>query len=285
MKSILFLILVVLSSSSIAADEISGANDVRHPVASMDTQSNIATPAYYDDEKNLAKLAEKISSLNKDKRDALEILEKVDSFYSKSFYNLLMLILALTSIVGLLIPIIISAYQTKLLKGQTINLQQTITNEVASKLSELKETLYADNEKKMLELEGDVKKIIEKMEAEYKVEIKNLRAESLARINHVSAATCFVNKEYGTAAKFYFRAALNYMKYNNHSGIRNVTNFLIKNVMAKIPSDHETPQLDERYNKFIKELSSFNTESIYNDAISELKSAWDDFEKRAKRSK
>ncbi|MFJ5358960.1 hypothetical protein [Pectobacterium sp. CHL-2024] len=78
-KILLVLIFVVLSSNSIADDNKPDSNDINHPTTSVGKQSDVDVLSYFDDEKNLAKLAEKIS-LNKEKRDALEILEKVDFF-------------------------------------------------------------------------------------------------------------------------------------------------------------------------------------------------------------
>lgn len=278
-KVLLVLILVFLSGNSIADDKKLDANDIHHPAISVGNPSDVDILNYFDNEKNLNKLAEKISS-NKEKRDTLEILDKVNSFYSNSFSSLQTIIIAMIGIVGVVIPLIISAYQARVLKRQTINLQKIINNEVSAKLLELKQELYADNERRMLNLENDVKKIIEKMEDEYKSEIKNLRAESLARINHLSAATCILTKEYKTSALFYFDAGLNYMEYKNHYNLRRAIDSLINDVIKNISSNDKDSELNESYKEFITELSLFNTDSIYSDAIADLKSSWMDFEKR-----
>lgn len=285
MKNILFLILVVLSSSSIAADKASDVDGASHPIVSIETQSHIDPSAYYDDEKNLAKLAEKISSINKEKRDAIEILETVDSFYSKSFNTLLLLIISIIGIVGVIIPLVIAGYQNKLIKKQTVNLQESIDNEVETKLLELKKSLYADNEQKMLDLERDVKKIIDAMEGEYKAGIKNLRAEALARINHNSASNYLQRKSYRLSAEYYFIAGILYIQYKDHFNLRRVLKTLIDSVINKLPPNSKTESFEKIYNNFLKKISVFNTESIYSDDIKKLKSVWNDFEKRAEAEK
>jgi hypothetical protein len=282
-KILLVLILVFLSQNSIADDKKIDTNDIHYPIDSVGKQSDVDVLSYFDDEKNLAKLAEKVS-LNKEKRDALEILEKVDSFYSKSFNSLLTLIISIIGIAGVFIPLGISYYQANLLKKQTIDLQERISNEVSEKLSDLKKSLYADNEKRMLNLEGDLKKNIERIEEEYKNEIKKLRSESLARINHLSAATCLLSEAYGSSSSYYFDAALNYMKYSDHGNLRRVISSLKENdIFVKIPPQNKTPELDKKYNKFITELSSFNVDSIYNDDVIWLKKTWKEFEKRVEK--
>ncbi|MDX6917583.1 hypothetical protein R9X49_20955 [Pectobacterium carotovorum] len=281
---LLLLTLVVLSPHSIADDKKLDAIDIHQQTVSVSTQSNVDAFNHFDDEKNLAKLAEKISS-SKEKRDALEILEKVDSFYSKSFNSLLALIISIIGIAGIFIPLGISYYQAKLLRKQTIDLQERISNEVSEKLSDLKKSLYADNEKRMLSLDGDLKKNIERIEKEYKIEIKSLRSESLARINHLSAATCLLNEVYGTSSSYYFDAALNYMDYSDHGNLRRVIFSLKDNdIFAKIPPQNKTPELDKKYNDFINRLSSFNVDSIYNDDVIWLKKTWREFEKRVEKN-
>ncbi|MBN3083270.1 hypothetical protein H4F49_21880 [Pectobacterium polaris] len=284
MKNILFLILVVLSSSSIADDKKSDANDIPQQTVSVSTQPNVDAFNYFDDEKNLAKLAEKVSSLNKEKRDALEILDKVDSFYSKSFNALLLLIIAMIGIVGVAIPLVISFYQTRLLKKQNSELKKSIDNEVSIKLSDLKASLYLDNKNEMLKLEDDVivkiDGVISKIKSEYRDEINKAKAESLARINHLGAVSSIVNKEYGAGAVFYFYAGVNYIEYNNHRKLRSLIEVILREVIKQIPSDYREPLLNKAYDEFIKKLSLFNVDSIYSDNINELELAWRDFEKR-----
>ncbi|MEQ9905049.1 hypothetical protein [Pectobacterium aroidearum] len=280
MKNILFLIFVILSSNSMADDKKSDTNDIPQQTVSVSTQPNVDSFNYFDDERNLAKLAEKISSLNKEKRDALEILEKVDSFYSKSFYNLLMLIIAMIGIVGVIIPLVISFYQTRTLKNQNANLKRNIDDEFSIKLSDLKDSIYDYNKGEMLRLENDVKNMMIKIERDYKIEIENLRAESLARINNTIAGTCLVNKHYKTSAKYYFQAGLNYIKYKNHYSLRHVIQNLMKKVIPNLLPNDSDESINEKYKKFINRLSEFNTESIYDDDISGLKSVWMEFLKR-----
>ncbi|QRN39358.1 hypothetical protein [Pectobacterium carotovorum] len=281
MEKILFLILAVLSSNSMADDKKLDDNDIHHPTISVGTQSNINEFTYYDDEKNLAKLADKVSSLNKEKRDALEILEKVDSFYSKSFNTLLLLITTIIGIVGVVIPLVISSYQTRLLKKQNSNLKISIDNEFSIKLSNLKDSIYEYNKNEMLKLEGDVRDVMMKIEANYKVEIEKLRAESLAKINHHSATTCFVSGDYGLAALLFFNAGLYYMSYGYHKNLRIVIDSLVKSVVINIPSNYDSALLYEVYDQFMEKLSLFDTDLIYSNDVVNLKSVWNEFEKRA----
>lgn len=278
-KILLVLIFVVLSSNSIADDNKPDSNDINHPATSVGKQSDVDVLSYFDDEENLAKLAEKIS-LNKEKRDALELLEKVDSFYSKSFYNLLLLIIAMISLVGVVIPFLITSYQTRLLKRQNISLQESIKNEVASRLSKLKQDLYFDNDNKILELKSNIKSNMERMEGEHNIAINKLRSECLARINNIKAGTCLINKSYNESAIFYFQAGLYYMQYESHYDLRYVIENLIRKVIPNMSSGDSDTEVIENYKKFLERLLSFNTELIYIDDIKELKSVWLEFLKR-----
>lgn len=277
---LLLLTLVVLSPHSIADDKKPDANDFHHPTISVGTQSAINESAYYDDEKNLTKLAEKVSSLNKEKRDAIDILDKVDSFYSKSFNTLLLLITAMIGIVGGVIPFVISLYQARLIKKENINLQESISNEVDSRLSKLKEELRVENENRAIELKSNISDGMRKMEDKYNDEIKKLRAESLGKISNVIAGTFLINKVYRESAIFYFQAGLNYMTYKSHSDLKNVIKHLVKKVVPNLSPDDSDVDVNERYKKFIDRLSLFNTESMYDDSIEELKSVWMEFLKR-----
>jgi hypothetical protein len=70
-----------------------------------------------------------------DKVSALEILEKVDKFYSESFTNLLWAMGWVIGIVGLLIPILIHLVQYYSLKKEVKNLQNEILIEAENKIS------------------------------------------------------------------------------------------------------------------------------------------------------
>ncbi|GKW43265.1 hypothetical protein LOZ86_16405 [Pectobacterium parvum] len=279
-KILLLLTLVVLSPHSIADDKKTDANDIHHPTISVGTKSNINEFTYYDDEKNLAKLAEKVSSLNKEKRDAIEILDKVDSFYSKSFNNLLLLITAMIGVVGVVIPLVISSYQTRLIKIQSVSLQENIRGEMDSELLKLKDDIRIENEAGFLELKSNISEVTERIEGEYKSEIENLRAESLARINNSVAGGCLSNGNYNLSALFYFQAGLGYIQCKNHGRLKDVINSLVGNVIPNMSFYNAAAEDGDEYEKFMDGLSSFNTESIYDSDIAVLKSVWGEFLKR-----
>ncbi|MCL6353621.1 hypothetical protein [Pectobacterium polaris] len=280
MKKILLLILAVLSSSSMADDKKLDANDIHHSTVSVSTQPKVDAFNYFDDEKNLTKLAEKISSLNKEKRDALEILEKVDSFYSRSFNTLLLIIISMIGLVGVFIPLVISIYQNRLIKSQSVSLQGNIRSEVASGLLKLKDDIRIENEGGFLELKGNISEVTERIESEYKYEIEMLRAESLARISNSIAGSCWTNGNYNLSVMFYCQAGLGYMQCKNHGRLKDVINSLVDNVIPNMSFYDGTTEDGDKYENFMDGLSSFNTESIYDNDIAVLKSVWMGFLKR-----
>ncbi|MFJ5358959.1 hypothetical protein [Pectobacterium sp. CHL-2024] len=184
-------------------------------------------------------------------------------------------------VVGVIIPLVISAYQTRSIKNQNVNLKENIDNEFSIKLSELKDSIYDYNKNEILKLENDVKNMMIKIEGDYKIEIENLRAESLARINNVIATTCLINKDYKTSAEYYFLSGLYYIEYKSHYNLKNVIKSLTESVVPNLSPDDSEPSINKKYEKFIGKLSSFNTEFIYNDDIVELKSVWGGFLKRS----
>ncbi|WP_323667117.1 hypothetical protein [Pectobacterium punjabense] len=277
MKNILFLILVVLSSSSMADDKISGPNDVHHPTVSIDTQDNIDAPTYYDDEKNLTKLAEKLSSINKEKRDALEILEKVDSFYSKSFYNLLLLVIAMIGLVGGLIPLGISYYQSKSFKSQMAKSQEDIESNFSQKLEELKGKLASENEEKMAGLEMKIELMLKDIEKKTNDDVVKVKYQSLGLIFHTLAATCSYGESYRSASGHLLTAGFYYINCGDGSNLRNIINDLTKNTLAKIPKDKDVTILKERYNKFINKMENYDKKNEYSNEVMKLKLLWEGF--------
>ncbi|MEQ9769654.1 hypothetical protein ABRQ03_02160 [Pectobacterium jejuense] len=280
MKNILFLILVVLSSSSIADDKTSGTNDVRHPTVLIDMQSNIDASAYYDDEKNLIKLAEKISSLNKEKRDALEILDKVNSFYTNSFNSLQTMVAAMIALVGVAIPLVISFYQSSLLKNQSIKLQGDIELNFSNKLEELKRELSSENEKKMAVLEVKVKEMLQSIEEKNKIEINKVRSESLARIFHTIGSNYNYRKVYTSSAMYLVMAGSYYIDYDDDLNLNRIMNSLINQVVPQLTKNNKTTEMENRYARFMKKIKNYNSKGKYTDAIKKLEGLWRENDKK-----
>ncbi|GKX44542.1 hypothetical protein SOASR015_35760 [Pectobacterium carotovorum subsp. carotovorum] len=276
MKSILFLIFFVLSSSSIADDKKSDANDIPQQTVSVSTQSNVDAFNHFDDEKNLAKLAEKISS-SKEKRDALEILEKVDSFYSKSFYNLLLLVIAMIGLVGGVIPLGISYYQSKSFKSQVAKSQEDIENNFSQKLEELKGKLASENEEKMAGLERKIELMLNDIEKKTNDDVVKVKYQSLGLIFHTLAATCSYGESYRSASGHLLTAGFYYMNCGDEANLRNVINELTKSTLAKTPKDKDMTILKGRYNKFINKMKNYEKRNEYSDEVMKLKLLWESF--------
>lgn len=275
-KVLLVLILVFLSQNSIADDKKPDANDIHHPTIPVGKQSDVDVLNYFDDEKNLAKLAEKISS-NKEKRDALEILEKVDSFYSKSFYNLLLLVIAMIGLVGGLIPLGISYYQSKSFKFQMAKSQEDIEHNFSQKLEELKGKLASENEEKMVELERKIELMLKDIEKNTKNDVAKVKHQSLGLIFHTLAATCSYGESYRSASGHLLTAGSYYIDCGDGSNLRNVINELTKHTLAKTPKDKDISILKGRYNKFINKMENYDKKNEYSNEVMKLKLLWEGF--------
>lgn len=278
MKNIISVVLLIMSMNAMAVEENNKPSLSK--TVSTSSVKNTELNEYFSNEDNLNILAAKLTSLNKEKRDTLEILDKVNNFYTASFNSLQNIILTMLTIVGVLIPLLISFYQTKVLKTQRLKLENTIKDEVHNKTEEVKKTLSQENNDRVSALEEKVKEMIERVEEKNKVELKKLRAESLARINHSIGGTHLMRKMYSSCANSYFSAGGHYMDYKDNRNLRIIIRLLLGKVIINLDADNMSKTLDTNFKKFLKKLKSYNYESIYNDDIRQLERKWDEFEKR-----
>ncbi len=125
--------------------------------------------------------------------DYLEIITKVNSFYTGAFSQLVIYTAALLAFVGILIPIIIQFYQNRAVKLEKENLEHHLTELTKTIKSELLE-----------KINNEISTKFEILEDKLNIEIAKARASSFL----VQGQLCLDNNKYNEALNSYMISAL-----------------------------------------------------------------------------
>jgi hypothetical protein len=86
---------------------------------------------------------------------AFEILDKVDSFYSSAFSQLLIITFGIVAFVGVFVPVLVTYYQSRNIKIEKQNLEDHINNKIASIKAEITSELITELHKKLREFKKE----------------------------------------------------------------------------------------------------------------------------------
>ncbi|MDF3196666.1 hypothetical protein [Pseudomonas sp. 1928-m] len=195
--------------------------------------------------------------------ETLEILEKVDAFYSSSFETLVTLTFSILAFAGILIPILIAYIQNRQLKIENSLLSKKLENEV-SKHNEKNEELIKSS---ILE----EKKQIEEELNSIKTELHKRISKSEAGLFHIQA-----NHELSTypenAITSFCSAALRYIYADDEQNLQRVLNCITKDCLPKINNSHfeEDQNILHGLEKIIDELTQNNPNGRYSDRLFDM---------------
>lgn len=196
--------------------------------------------------------------------ETLEILEKVDAFYSSSFEALVTLTFSILAFAGILIPILIAYIQNRQLKIENTLLSKKLEEEV-SKHNAKNEALI---KKSIQEEKAQIEKEIESI----KVELNKRIAGSEAGLFHIQA-----NHELDSypenAILSFCSSATRYMDSEDELNLQRVLNCIIKDCLPKINTDHleDSQDILTDLDNLLEKLSKNNPNGRYSDIISDIK--------------
>ena len=145
-------------------------------------------------------------------KETLEILEKVNQFYSQSFEQLILITIVILTFVGVVLPILIMLYQKRLFKLEQQEIEISIKNNLSIELKTIEDKIRNEYKEKELEFESKILRIEE--------EIKIQSSKSLGGILHVQGNGYYLSQKYIRALESFIEASGNHLTAKNESGLK-----------------------------------------------------------------
>ncbi|WP_462172221.1 hypothetical protein [Pseudoalteromonas xiamenensis] len=190
-------------------------------------------------------------------KTALEILEKVNSFYSASFSQLLTITLGLVAFIGVFVPVLTTYYQNRNIKIEKENLEEFINNKLESIKLEVTKEIRDELLNDLSEFEDKQKSQIEKV---------------IAGVFYVQANAQLNKGFYKNAADSLFSAIVSSIKGKDELNLLRAFKLLIDRAIPNITQKEEPDfvALEERIESIEKELAPLNANGRYSDTIRDL---------------
>ncbi len=197
--------------------------------------------------------------------ETLEILEKIDTFYSNSFGTLVTLTFSILAFAGILIPILIAYIQNRQVKHETLLLIKKIEDESLQQAKENENKINALLEKERKKIESQLLKLED--------DLNKKLSNSEAGLFHIQAQHHRDKEFYALATVDYCTAAEGYIDGNDELNLGRVLYALKSECIEKLTAtDFKTSdKLLDSINELVEKLSSQNTNGRHYDTISEIK--------------
>jgi len=188
---------------------------------------------------------------------ALEVLNKVDSFYASSFSHLITITLGLVAFLGVFVPVLTTYYQNRNTKLEKENLEVFIEN----KLSTIRQEVA-------FEIRDELLKNFESFEEKQKEELERV----VGGICYVQANHQISQSEFKGAANSILGSISSCIKAkdecNLQRGLNMLANICLPNISSADDSDLEV--LEEKIHKLRSDIKSLNSNGRYTDSINEI---------------
>ncbi len=202
--------------------------------------------------------------------ETLAILEKVNNFYSDSFYQLLWFNGVMGAIVGIFVPLIFQHYQNRKNKQD----KKELNNAIETKSDLIKE-----------EIKKEIKKYTDddwtKRKNDIDKELKKIDSTSRGFSFHLSGLSARDKKLYTKALEDYIISGINYIKASDELNLQAIIN-CINGCLEYLNKSQleDSDKIKKQFDIFIKDLESLNTNYRYSTDIEKLKKNFNNALKR-----
>ena len=210
--------------------------------------------------------------------DALQILEKVNAFYSDAFNQLLYTMSGTIAFVGLLVPLVFTFYQNRKLKVEKESLEQYVEGIKCELKFSIEEIIKSEieNEKEILgvELKQNKKELnesIEKNKKEIDMQISAAKGASF----FLQGSNLFDKNYYNNASESYIRAISHFIDAKNENNLQRALNILTNKILPEMDKSdlNDFPKIQSEIEDIVKGLKKLNENGRYTDDINNLEKA------------
>lgn len=212
-------------------------------------------------------------------KEALELIEKINTLYSgalsqltmlytETMNQLIMITVSVLAIVGVIIPALVSWLQSRQINREQKLLKTEIDNQIQIALQELRTQHALETAKKSMEIQA----LLDESKQNFAKELERIETGSSAKTLHLQAQHFLTNKVYAEAATCAFSAMTLYVGCSDESNLRRVS-IVAKSALEKIDSKtfQDRVDLEQQIESAIKAISSINSNGRYEDLIDEIR--------------
>lgn len=208
----------------------------------------------------------------------MEILERVNSFYTSAFSNLVIYTMAIFAFVGVLVPVVAGVLQSRSIKSEKEGLDLLIRSEISSSETKLKnaldEKLEEATNRKAVDLITQLQGRISELES------RLLRNEAV--VSHSNALVSMQTGNVGAALEQASYAVCAYLKASDEMNINRVLSLMCASIL---PHCNSATFSDEVLHKSLEAavvaLEAGNTNGRYSDWLRSVKAQTHSAKQRA----
>ncbi|WP_336803257.1 hypothetical protein [Erwinia aphidicola] len=271
--SISIVVLTLLFSYAAYADVESIAEDSSLIKVNSDDYPSLNTRMKTLEDEN-HRLAEQVSKITDDKKDTLDILDKVNSFYTSSFSSLQNILLSMIALVGVILPVLISFYQTRRLKLEREGLERRLIDEFNSNILVL-ENRIKDEQKESIELiDSKFKKTLDELKKENEGTFDVIRSEYKALVFHTIASIYAKDNYWSGFLKYALRAACLYAISKSEANLQRIVTLIKNRLNSDVEFKDDLISNAQLYDEFVRIVNEHDNDGVYAEDIDEIVRRW-----------
>ena len=226
---------------------------------------------------------------------AFDILNNVNAYYDTSWNHLILYTGALAVVIGVIVPILIQYYQTRLFHIEEAGIQRSINDKMSELKCALTEQLVLDFQK----MQERIKDELTQLEVKVMSNLSNLEKKSIEQIQsfkeetqigimkvegnlfHVQSNFYALNGAYPAAVESLLTGLLSEAKSRDELNLQRGISSLIKYLSEVTKAQWDKfPKIKTKGNLLLDSLSAINENERYSEAIDNVRAALSQAENR-----
>jgi cell division protein FtsB len=220
------------------------------------------------------RLTEQVAKITDDKKDALDILDKVNSFYTSSFSSLQNILLSMIALVGVILPVLISFYQTRRLKLESEGLERRLISEFSSNIVVLENRIKNEQEESIELIDAKFKKTLNELMKENEGTFDIIRSESKALVFHTIASIYAKDNYWSGFLKYALRAAYLYAISKSEANLQRIVTLIKNKLNSDIELKNDLIPNAQLYDDFVRVINENDKDGVYSEDIDEIVMRW-----------
>jgi hypothetical protein len=197
--------------------------------------------------------------------ETLQILEKLNTFYSGAFTQLITYTVGVLAFIGIVIPFAIATFQNRQMKKD----QNSLSVQIGLELTVAKEDLKREIEELMSKREENLHQLVIEAKKEIDIEIKKIDGLAEARALHLQALS-MVKTSPAASAFDALTAAAGYAKNKDERNLMAALRVFEDAIQTVQKEDFDQLDIDKACNETVESIDKLNANGRYAEDIKSL---------------
>jgi hypothetical protein len=198
--------------------------------------------------------------------ETLQILEKLNTFYSGAFTQLITYTVGILAFIGIVIPFAIASFQNRQLKND----QHSLSSQISAELAAAKDELNREIEEQMSKREEKLHQLVVETKSEIGLEIRKIDELALARSLHLQANS-MADIDSAKSAADALAAAKGYAKYKDELNLIAVLHVFKSSIVQVNNENFDQYELDKKSNEAVESIEKLNQNGRYEADIKSIR--------------